>query len=118
MSGGDDRQGAVWECEERTAEELESIRVIRDRWESYGREMRELDHGLDAAGVGEDPGNFFTQRRCEARRELGACVGVLVRDQAELLDGVDREVRSRGEEERDRLSLGVGVCCGGEVCGG
>lgn len=108
MNGGDalrwdERERALREHEERTAEDLDVLRVIRDRWESYLHEMSELDRRIDADGAVDDPGNYFVQRRGVARCEMGAYVGGLVREQGEVLDGAEREVRAGAEVERDRL---------------
>lgn len=91
----------IREMEERTAENLASVRAIRDQCESYGQAMSLHARRIEEAGVGESPKNYFVQRRLGARRELESLIGQLVREQAEMLDEVEREISSRSEEERD-----------------
>ena len=94
---------AIREHEERTTENLSSIRAVREQCESYGRAMTLHTRELEASSAGEDPTNFFVQRRLGARRELELFVGQLVREQAEMLDGVEREFRSHSEDEQEQL---------------
>lgn len=94
---------AIREHEERTAENLASIRVVREQCESYGQAMSLHARRIEEASAGESPKNYFVQRRLGARRELESLVGQLVREQTEMLDEIEREISSRSEEELDRL---------------
>ncbi len=94
---------AIREHEERTTENLSSIRAVREQCESYGRAMALHTRALEEASTGEDPANFFVQRRLGARRELELFVGQLVRQQAEMLEDVEREIRWHSEDEQERL---------------
>lgn len=108
MSGADSAQRqafeqAIREHEARTAEDLASIRSVRERCESYGQAMSLHARRVEEASAGEDPENFFVQRRRGARRELEVFVGQLVREQAEMLEEVERELRSRSDDEQEQL---------------
>lgn len=111
MSGADSGQRqtleqTIREHEERTAEKLASVRAVRERCESYGQAMVLHARKIEEASEGEDPTNFFVQRRLAARRELGQFVGQLVRQQAEMLEEVEREISSHSEDEQERLRRG------------
>jgi hypothetical protein len=97
------REQTLREHEETTADNLAAIRAVREQCESYGQEMSRHARGIEEASAGENPKNYFVQRRLGARRELQLFVGQVVLGQAEMLDEVERELSSRSEEERDRL---------------
>lgn len=96
---------AVQHNEERAAESLMAIRTIRENWESYEQLMTEHSLRIDDVSAEADSENFFAQRRLSARRELRSFVGQLVREQVELLDEAEREVKSCSEEELGRVRL-------------
>lgn len=100
---GDALEQVIREHEARVAEDLASIQVVREQCESYGHEMSFHARRVEEASAGEDLSNYFVQRRLGARHELGLFVDQWVREQVEMLGEVEREVRSRAEEELDRL---------------
>jgi hypothetical protein len=68
--------------------------------------MRHHAREIEEAGAGEDPKNFFVQRRLGARRELELFVDKVVREQAEMLGEVEREIRSHSDEKQEQLRRG------------
>ncbi|MEN2736826.1 hypothetical protein ABCS02_03455 [Microbacterium sp. X-17] len=96
-----DRQ--IRDQESRTAEDLVTIRVLGEQWESYAQVMRVNSERFEDAGVRLDAKNYFVQKGLAASRELDSYVSRLARDHAELLDEAEREVRSTSEAELERL---------------
>ncbi|WP_460631269.1 hypothetical protein [Leifsonia lichenia] len=96
-----DRQ--IRDRESRTAEDLATIRVLSEQWETYHQAMRTNAQRFEGAGIALGRKNYFVQRGLAARRELDAFVSRLARDQAELLEETSREIRSTSEAEVERL---------------
>lgn len=97
-----DRQARVHE--EQATEHLAMVRDAQAQWESYGQVMREHARRIEEASVGDDPKNYFVQRRLAARRELDGFVGQVVRQQVEMLDEAEREVNAESAEVLDRVA--------------
>lgn len=89
--------------EELTAERLDLIRVAREQCETYSREMVRHSRRLEEADVSGDTKNYLQQRRLLARRELALLVDQLVREQTEMLDEAERDLRAQAHEEENRL---------------
>ena len=93
----------IREVETQAADDLATLRRIREQWDEYHRVMRENTRRFEEAGSSMAGENRFVQRGLASRREVDAFVGRLVREQDELLDDTAREIRSDSDAESERL---------------
>ncbi|WP_434318264.1 hypothetical protein [Leifsonia sp. P73] len=96
-----DRQ--IRDRESQAAEDLATIRVLSEQWETYHQVMRTNTQRFEEAGIGLGAKNYFVQKGLAARSELDAYVSRLARDHVELLDEAARDIRWKSEAEVERL---------------
>ena len=78
----------IREVETQAADDLATLRRIREQWDEYHRVMRENTRRFEEAGSSMAGENHLVQRGLASRREVDSYVGRLVREQDELLRGL------------------------------
>lgn len=85
------------------ADELASVRREREHSENYLLQMRDGMRKLEETAAGGDPKDFFTQKRLAGFRDLESGLKRVTMQRFEFLDGAEREMRARLDENEQRL---------------
>jgi hypothetical protein len=95
--------GEIRARENQAEEDLAAVRLLEVQWDDYRQVMHENTGLFEEASHAMGPSNYSVQKGLASRAELDRYVRQLADEQEEFLSETARDVRSRTEEELERL---------------